>query len=45
MLETAKIAPFASDLGLRIFECPACGAATSRLEPAPPARRRTVDSK
>ena len=29
--ETAGIASFGSEPGLRIFECPGCGSATSRL--------------
>ena len=39
MQETGRIAPFADDPGLRLFECSACGAATSRLEPSRPGRR------
>jgi hypothetical protein len=48
MRETDWIAPFADDPGLRLFECSACGAATSRLDPAQPAQRRkksTPDAK
>ena len=40
MKETGKIAPFADDPGLWLFECSACGAATSRLGPSWPARER-----
>jgi hypothetical protein len=38
MNETEAIAPLGNDPGLRIFECSACGSATSRLEPARPNR-------
>jgi uncharacterized Zn finger protein len=31
MQETAGIASFGSEPGLRIFECPGCGSAMSRL--------------
>jgi hypothetical protein len=31
MQETAGIASFGSEPGLRIFECPGCGSVTSRL--------------
>jgi predicted RNA-binding Zn-ribbon protein involved in translation (DUF1610 family) len=34
MEETAKIASFGDDPGLRLFECPDCGSSISRLETA-----------
>jgi uncharacterized Zn finger protein len=40
MQETAGIASFGSEPGLRIFECPGCGAATSRLGTAKSRRSR-----
>jgi hypothetical protein len=32
MEETARIDPFGAEPGLRIFECPSCGAETTHLD-------------
>ena len=39
MEETAGVASFGSEPGLRIFECQGCGSATSRLDSAKSPRR------
>jgi hypothetical protein len=42
MEETISIAPFGTGSGLKVFECPSCGAQTTHLEqrrrPNPPSR-------
>jgi hypothetical protein len=39
MKETNSIAPFGAEPGLRIFECPGCGSATSYIEASTPSTK------
>jgi hypothetical protein len=45
MQDVGRIAPFGDDPGLRLFECSACGGATSCLEPARRRKKGAPDAK